>query len=335
MAPKIATLGSHSALQILHGAHQEGFETIVVCRKGHRKPYEQFPVADRILDVDDFADLSPAMDVLVEEDAILIPHGSLLASTGGRIPKIDCMYFGSKAILEWESNRTMEREWLARAGLRLPLILDNPSQIDRSVIVKFHGAEGGKGYFVANSPGDFENKIVGYEDREYVLQEYIIGVPIYIHYFYSRVMDRVEIMGFDKRYESNVDSLGRISARDQIALKKVDPSYVIVGNIPLVLRESFLTEAIKMGEDVVRESLKNTPKGLFGPFCLETIMTPEKEFYTFEISARIVAGTNPYVSGSPYTDMMWNEPMSTGRRIAREIRMAIEQDRLDDVLDGS
>ena len=54
-------------------------------------------------------------------------------------------------------------------------------------------------------------------------------------------------MGFDKRYESNVDSLGRISARDQIALPKeqVDPSYVIVGNMPVVVRESFLPRYIK------------------------------------------------------------------------------------------
>ena len=81
MAVKIATLGSHSALQILHGAHQEGFETIVVCRKGERRTYELFPVADTILDVETFADIEPIMDRLVEEDAILIPHGSLLAST--------------------------------------------------------------------------------------------------------------------------------------------------------------------------------------------------------------------------------------------------------------
>ena len=335
MAIKIATLGSHSALQILHGAHQEGFETIVICRKGARLPYEHFPVADRILDVETFADMSPVMDVLLEEEAILIPHGSLLASTGGVIPKIDCMYFGSKDILDWESDRTREREWLSNSGLSLPKIFDDPADIDRSVSVKFHGAQGGKGYFVANSPDDFAKKIATYSDQNYVLQEYIIGVPIYVHYFYSRIMKRVELMGFDKRYESNVDSLGRISARDQIALEKVDPSYVIVGNIPLVLRESFLTEVIEMGESVVNESLNLTPKGLFGPFCLEMIVTPEKEFITFEISARIVAGTNPYVSGSPYTDILWEEPMSTGRRIAREIRMAFQDDRLADILDGS
>jgi 5-formaminoimidazole-4-carboxamide-1-(beta)-D-ribofuranosyl 5'-monophosphate synthetase len=87
-----------------------------------------------------------------------------------------------------------------------------------------------------------------------------------------------------------------------------------------------------MGERVVKVSQKLEPDGLFGPFCLETIVTPDLEFYVFEISARIVAGTNPYVGGSPYADLRYDEPMSTGRRIAREIKLAIEQDKLKKVL---
>ncbi|MEK6808234.1 MAG: DUF1297 domain-containing protein, partial [Nanoarchaeota archaeon] len=141
-----------------------------------------------------------------------------------------------------------------------------------------------------------------------------------------------EIMGFDKRYESNVDSLGRISARDQFALEKIDPSYVIVGNMPLVIRESFLGKIIDMGERVVEESKKIAPPGLFGPFCLETIITPEEDIFTFEISARIVAGKNPYIEGSPYTWIKYQEPMSTGRRIEREIKMAIMQNKMDKIL---
>ena len=72
-----------------------------------------------------------------------------------------------------------------------------------------------------------------------------------------------------------------------------------------------------MGEKVVEASKKFDGIGLFGPFCLEMIITPDLEFYVFEISARIVAGTNPYINGSPYTDLRYDVPMSTGRRIAR------------------
>ena len=136
---------------------------------------------------------------------------------------------------------------------------------------------------------DFKEKIKGHKGKEYAIQEYILGVPIYIHYFQSPLTGEIEVMSFDKRYESNVDSLGRISARDQMALKRVDPSYVIVGNLSLVVRESFLPQIFKMGENVIKESKKLTKKGLYGPFCLETIFTPKQEIYVFEISARIVA----------------------------------------------
>jgi len=70
---------------------------------------------------------------------------------------------------------------------------------------------------------------------------------------------------------------------------------------------------------------------MLGPFCLETIVTDQLEFKVFEISARIVAGSNPFIGGSPYSDI--NEPfMSTGRRIARSIRNAVEQGQLEDII---
>jgi len=45
-----------------------------------------------------------------------------------------------------------------------------------------------------------------------------------------------------------------------------------------------------------------------------------------------VAGTNPYLMGSPYTQLIYDEPMSTGRRIAREIKIALETNQLDKIL---
>jgi len=76
-------------------------------------------------------------------------------------------------------------------------------------------------------------------------------------------------------------------------------------------------------------------RGLFGAFCLETIVTPESEFFLMEISARIVAGTNLFIDGSPYSYLNYDEPMSTGRRIARELRNALLSNSLDLVLDQS
>ena len=93
-----------------------------------------------------------------------------------------------------------------------------------------------------------------------------------------------------------------------------------------------LFRSFEMGENVVKVSQEICGKGLFGPFCLECIVTRKLEIFVFEISARIVAGTNPFIEGSPYTALKYDVPMSTGRRIARDIKQAIEQGKLSDVL---
>jgi len=46
----IGTLGSHSALEIMDGAKDEKFHTIVVCQKGREAPYKRFSrLADKII----------------------------------------------------------------------------------------------------------------------------------------------------------------------------------------------------------------------------------------------------------------------------------------------
>jgi len=330
---RIATIGSHSALQIFKGAHDEGFKTIAVCKKGSESPYKMFNSADEIITLNSYRDFPKIQNELIKKNAIIIPHGSFVTYMGyEEVEKLKVNYYGNKKILKWESDRYLERQWLTKSGLKVPLLFKKPEDIDRLVIVKFMGAEGGRGDFLAKDKKDFYKKIKPYQLRKYVLQEYIIGVPLFIHYFYSSLTNEIEIMGMDIRYESNVDSLGRISARDQIVLPKIDPSYVIVGNIPVVVRESFLPRLIEMGEDVVKTSKKLAPPGLFGPFCLETILTPEEEIFVFEISARIVAGTNPFIEGSPYTWLKYNKPMSTGRRIAIEIKNAIKNNQMKKIL---
>ena len=328
----ICTLASHSALQILKGARDEGIHTIAICERRHLKTYESFKVADEIIVVDEFSEL-PNLDAqLAEKNAILIPHGSLVNVLNfQQITNLKVGYFGNKNVLALESDRQKQRQWLKEAGLTTPKIFTDPADINGPVIIKFDGAGGGKGYFLAHNPEEFERKIAEHPGRKYIIQEYIIGAPIYMHFFQSSLTGEIEIMSFDRRYESNVDSVGRISAKDQLDLN-IETSYNIVGNLSLVIRESLLSRVLEMGESVVKASKEHDGTGLFGPFCLETIITPDLEFYVFEISARIVAGTNPYINGSPYTDLRYNEPMSTGRRIAREIKHAIEQDRLQEIL---
>jgi len=272
----------------------------------------------------------------------VIPHGSFIAYMGhDKVGQMQTMYYGTKEILKWESDRNLERQWLEKSGLKLPRVYDSPEDIDKPIIVKFHGAGGGFGYFIAKSAEQFhEVKNRKYPDQnDFAIQEYIVGVPLYVHYFYSPITGELEIMSFDKRYESNADSIGRIKAADQLAAN-IHTSYTIVGNIPVVVRESLLPQFFEMGERVVEVSKElcgpstgsGQAKGLFGPFCLECIVTRKLAIYVFEISARIVAGTNPFIEGSPYTALKYDVPMSTGRRIARDIKEAIVSGRLEDVL---
>ncbi len=330
----IATLGSHSALQILKGAKDEGFRTLIVTTHDRESFYKRFKFIDKILTVKSFSEYKKIESQLKDENVILIPHGSFVAYMGAENnKKISIPYFGNKSVLDWEQDRQMQRDWLKKAGVNVPRQFDDVEDVTYPVIVKTYGAAGGKGYFYARDKADFQKKVKGLKTDQFVIQEYIIGVTLYVAYFYSPITNEIEVMSMDRRYETNVDSLGRIPLHGQQGLD-IEPSYVVVGNQPLIIRESLLPEVYAMGERVVEMSKKLMGgKGLFGPFCLETVITPDQRMFVIEISGRIVAGTSLYIGGSPYSDLNYDVPMSTGRRIAREIKIALEKGELEKVLD--
>jgi 5-formaminoimidazole-4-carboxamide-1-(beta)-D-ribofuranosyl 5'-monophosphate synthetase len=66
-----------------------------------------------------------------------------------------------------------------------------------------------------------------------------------------------------------------------------------------------------------------------GPFCLQTLCTDDLEIIVFEMSARIDGGTNTFMDSSAYSYLLFGEFMSMGRRIAREIKNGVEENRLD------
>jgi len=324
----IATLGSHSALQKLKRAREEVFRTLVIALNKQISFYKRYPFIDEIIGINSFSEFPEIEEKLIDKKVIVIPHGSFVAYLGMEgNKKITLPYFGNKKVLDFEFDRFKQGDWLKRSGINTPQEYKNIKDAQFPVIIKSFGASGGKGYFLVNNRQYLKEKIKLFKNKQYIIQQYVVGVPLYIHYFYSPLTKTLEILSMDRRYETNVDALGRIPFN-------VDPSYVVVGNSPLVLRESMLPEAYEMGEKVVKKSQELiSSQGLFGPFCLETIITPEQKFYVIEISARIVAGTNLFIEGSPYADLLYNEPMSTGRRIAREIKNAIKENKLKEILD--
>lgn len=309
----IATIGSHSALQILKGAKDEGFKTLLFTTKEREDFYRRFSFIDNIKTFSTYDELSKFKN----KNIIIIPHGSFIKN------HLPLPYFGNKKVLDFEADRNLQYKWLSQAKLNLPKQYQLTDKgINFPIIIKSHGAAGGKGYFIANNYQEMSEKLSKFSS-EYIIQEYIVGVTFYFHYFYSNLTNKLEIMSMDRRYETNIDGLSRMPIN-------VDPSFVVVGNSPLVLRESLLPEVMDMGERTVNVSKKViSPDGLYGPFCLETIITQDQKIYVIEISARIVAGTNLYINGSPYSWLNYNEPMSTGRRVAREIKLAIKNNKLD------
>jgi len=347
---KIATICSHSALQIFHGARQEGFKTIGICKRERKKAYEAFPIGrpDKFVIVDEFKEIlrEENMEFLRKENAIVVPHGSFVEYVGPENleNRFSVPIFGNRNTLEWEGNRKKQREWLEKSNLLLPKEFKSPSEINGKVFVKLSGAKGGRGFFTVNSKEELEKKleervnngIIKKEDSNNItLQEFISGVRYYIHYFYSPFYKngaqvgegRIELLSMDKRIEP-IDE----SYRGLPEIPEEFFDYTVTGNQPIIIRESLIPDLIKSGVNVVDTSIKLFPPGIIGPFCLETIYHPSRGFVTFEISARIVAGTNLYPQGSQYSCYIFQKPMSTGRRIALEIREGIKRRELKKVI---
>ncbi len=338
---RIGTLGSHSALNILRGAKDEGFETVCVCRPNDRKVYESFGVADTIVEVSEFRELlnEELQEKLRSLNVVLIPHGSFNAYIG-KFSELLVPIFGNRELMEWETDRERQRKWLRMAGVPMPERIKRPEDIDGLCIVKFPGARGGRGYFLASSCEEFYEKArklietgtISEEDiQQAEIQRYIPGATVYFSFFYSPVNDRIELIAVDRRYESNVDALGRIPADVQLKAG-IDPTYTVIGNIPVVLRESLLSRVFEIAERIVEVSKEIAYPGMVGPFCIESVFDENTEMYVFEISARIVAGTNVGIPASPYSYVLFGENMYMGRRIAREIKMAREKDMLEEVI---
>jgi len=335
----IATICSHSSLQIFNGARKEGFRTIGIAKEENVKFYDAFPLGkpDEFMIVDDYKDIPKLAEELREKNAIIIPHGSFVEYLGAKkFLDLEVPIFGNRKVLLWESDRELERKWLEGAGLDMPKQIGDPKDIDRPVIVKYHGAKGGKGFFIAKTYEEFE-KLVDWS-KPFTIQEFVMGTRYYLHYFYSPIREdgyrlskgSLQLLSMDRRDETTIDELQRIGSISELEEIGIHPTFVVTGNIPIVIRESLLPEVFRMGERIVEKSIELFG-GVIGPFCLETVVTEDLKFKVFEISARIVAGTNPYISGSPYSDLIQPD-LSTGRRIAQEIRYAQKRDLLEEIL---
>ncbi len=365
---RIATIGSHSALDVCDGAAEEGFRTIAVCQERRDAPYARYFRAVRDSDgrltrgmVDEALVLPKFRDVLSEkvqarlrkDNVLFVPNRSFTSycdlteiEDSFRVPLV-----GSRNLL-----RTEEREekksyyWLLeKAKLPFPEKVEDPEDIDGLVIVKLHHKvkKLERGFFTAATTKEYREKsgkllkqgVISKEDLAAArIERYIIGPIFNFDFFYSPIeedAEKVELLGIDWRFETSLDGHVRLPAEQQLTLDEDQriPEYTVVGHNSATLRESSLREAFDLAEKYVKATQEHYAPGIIGPFTLQTAVDKDLHFYIYDVAPRIGGGTNVHVSvGHPYGNSLWRRPMSTGRRLAMEVRRGFESGRLADLV---
>ncbi|AFA40627.1 ATP-utilizing enzymes of ATP-grasp superfamily (probably carboligases) [Pyrobaculum oguniense TE7] len=345
MAVSVAVLASHSALDVLDGAKDEGLRTVAVAKKGRDRAYREFPVVDKLIVLDDYVDILSIVDMLKAEGSVFVPNRSFAVYVGydnieRRFP---VPVFGNRYLLRWEERTGPQSYYrlLDEAGVKRPRTF-RPDEVDRPVIVKMPEAERRveRGFFVARDRDDLWRKakrlaeagVIRLEDLEAAsIEELVLGAHFNANYFYSPLRKRLELHSFDRRIQSNLDGVFRLPARDQLDLDP-DVRYIEVGHEPATIRESLLEKVFDIGYRFLEATRRLVPPGVIGPFTLQFIVTPQLDLVVYDVAPRIGGGTNVYIGiGGQYSKLYFGKPISIGRRIAMEIREAAEQKRLEEV----
>ncbi len=365
---KIGSVASHSALDIFDGAIEEGFRTFAVCQQGREKTYTEYfrsqrdeqgnvvrGIVDESMCLKKFNEvISPGnQQKLIDNNVLFIPNRSFTSYCGiddveneFRVPLV-----GSRNMLRSEE-RGIEKDYywlLEKAGLPFPERIEDPQDIDELVMVKLPHAvkKLERGFFTAGTYEQYLEKsqallkqgVITQEALEHArIERYIIGPVFNLDMFYSPLesqMSKIELLGVDWRFETSLDGHVRLPAPQQMTLAphQLTPEYTVCGHNSSTLRESLLEEAFILAEKYIEAARKYYDPGVIGPFCLQTCVDKDLNFYIYDVAPRVGGGTNVHMSvGHPYGNTTWRKPMSTGRRMAFEIRRAIETGQLDKII---
>jgi 5-formaminoimidazole-4-carboxamide-1-(beta)-D-ribofuranosyl 5'-monophosphate synthetase len=342
----IGVLGSHSALEMGHGAKQEGFEVAVVCQKGREKTYTKHyrNLFDHVLLLDKFADLIKEENQakLRQLNTIFVPNRSFSVYIGydSIEHKLAVPLLGNRFMLRSEERNVPRNQYylLRKAGLKLPKIFSSPEEIDRLAIVKVPEKERSieRAFFYASSPEEYEKRaeerikkgIIAREDLEQAtIEEYVVGAKFNANYFWSPITDEIDLLGFDRRIQTNLDGVLDLPADEQLEAK-ISTQNVEIGHMGATMRESQLEKILKAGEKFVETCKKEYPPGIIGLFALQGAMTKNLEFYIFDVSPRI-PGCPCVEPTSPYMKYKYGMDVGPGRRVAMEIKAAVAENKLE------
>jgi len=346
---RVGVLGSHSALEIAHGAKQEGFETVVVCQRGRERTYTKYykSLFDHVLLLDKFGDIMRDENLrrLRELYTIFVPNRSFSVYVGYEDIEegFAVPIMGNRYMLKVEERGIPKDQYylLRRAGIPTPRAFGSYREIDRLVIVKVPEKERAieRAFFYASSPSEFERKagerirkgVISPEALERaVIEEYVVGAKFNANFFWSPLTDELDLLGLDKRIQTNLDGVLDLPAEDQLELGMVVQN-IEIGHFGVTIRESQLEKIFEAGERFTEVCKGEYPPGIIGLFALQGAITRDLEFYVFDVSPR-VPGCPCVEPTSPYMKYKYGAEVGPGRRVAMEVRRAIEMDRLGDIV---
>ena len=345
----VAVLGSHSALEIMDGAKDEGLRTAVICERGREGPYRRFSrLADEIIVLDSFAGMvdEGVQDRLRSLNAVVVPHRSLAAYLGYDAIEDDLRVplFGSRSMLRAEERSDARGQYhlLGAAGIRHPRVYASPLDIDGPAIVKAmeSGRSLERAFFTVSSPDDYAAKSrrrvdAGLASEQGLaaasIEELVIGAYLNFNYFYTPVSGEVDFIGIERRLQTNTDGFVSLPARQQLDLPDVHLQNIEVGHTPASVRESLLGRVFEAGDRLVAAARAEYPPGIIGPFSLQGVVTRDLEIVVYDVSLR-VPGNPILATTSPYTKYKYGTTFGVGRRIAMDVRSAAQQGRLGETV---
>lgn len=348
----IATIASHSALDVFDGAKDHGLRTVAVCEVGRQNTYMRFGrVIDEVVLLQKFAEVArpDIVEKLRKSSAVFVPNRSFSVYVG--YDSIESSFpvpiFGNRYLLRYEE-RVGEKNYyrlLDEAGVKRPKTFANPDEIDRPAIVKMPHARKRveRGFFVVVDRDDFKHKFGRLASRGVLreedlarasIEELVLGAHFNVNYFVSIAEGRVELLSIDRRIQTNLDGYLKLPADVQLELAEyADIEMVEVGHEPATIRESILEKLFEVGDKFVEATKKIEPPGIIGPFTLQLMVTKDLEIVVFDAALRIGGGTNAYMGiGSQYSKLYFGRPVSTGWRIAKEVRDCAERGCLEDII---
>ncbi|MEO6835508.1 MAG: DUF1297 domain-containing protein [Candidatus Tumulicola sp.] len=360
----VCSIGSHSALDVAYGARTQGLRNLVVTAKGRERTYAEHFIrrespgpargcVDAVLELAAFPDIlrDDVQRRLLAENVIFVANRSFEVYLRQQYAydeiesRMLVPFFGNRHLLRAEERDEPDNQYalLERAGVRYPRRFASPSEIDRLVMVKApHAAVSfERAFFLVSSPPEYaavsdrllkEGMLTEEGLGGAVIEEYVLGPSVNLNFFYSPVLGELELSGTDTRRQTNLEGFRNVPPAALNALRDVPMRLEEAGHIAATLTESMLEGAFAMGERFVTAAAAANPPGAIGPFALQCIIAagPPKEFVCYDVSLRIPG--SPGTRYTPYSAYRWGRDVSVGERIAMEIVMARDTNRLEDVL---